>query len=331
MENETPLTLLHILNNQCLLPVFRIYCRSQGVDEYLNFWFEVRMYTNKYLYEKVSPPERSDCKQLFKKYFHPESIHHIALEPALGQELQTRVEEGGAMADFVAAQRYAFDVLEVKMKAFATSEEYKSFMRRENSLFQKPADRPFDAKELDVHFRRVADAQQHLKTLFTELCGKLTTSTQTTSHLNTLSNGFREFAESMDQVDSHHELSDLVHCLKKISSIMSVLERLEKHMNHLVATTFESVNESLQTDLAQAAALQKKLEKMPSNDPAAMEALNTLRQANNRVDHRTFRALTVLMEEYLVYFEKGYSLMQKVLPNLEKYKQTIQAAPGVAQ
>ena len=121
-----------------------------------------------------------------------------------------------------------------------------------------------------------------------------------------------------------------------------------------MATTFETVNEALNTDLVQAAALQKKLEKVPPTDPAAMDALNTLRACNNRVDHRVFRALTVLMEEYLVYFEKGtadlarsssslsltpwwdatypgYSLMQKVLPGLEKYKQTIEAPPPGAQ
>jgi hypothetical protein len=47
------------------------------------------------------------------------------------------------------------------------------------------------------------------------------------------------------------------------------------------------------------------MERISATDPAAQEHLNQLRATNNRVDHRTFKALTNLMEEYLAYFEKG--------------------------
>ena len=90
----------------------------------------------------------------------------------------------------------------------------------------------------------------------------------------------------------------------------------------MVATTFETVNESLRTDLATAVTLQKKLEKLPPHDPAAVEALNTLRACNNRVDHRTFRSLTVLMEEYLVYFEKGTTLSSHPLFSSSSFSDT---------
>ena len=85
------LTLLHVLNNQSLLPVFRVYCISEGVDEYLNFWFEARMYTNKYLYEESSPAEQTDCRSLFKKYFLPDSTHNIKLDAKIGNELQDAI------------------------------------------------------------------------------------------------------------------------------------------------------------------------------------------------------------------------------------------------
>ena len=95
------MTLLRVVNNRCLLPVFRIYCRSQGVDEYLNFWFDVRMYTNKYLTEKEgSLPEKADSKQLWKKFFHPESIHRIDAEPKTLKDLQDAIESAPCISSF---------------------------------------------------------------------------------------------------------------------------------------------------------------------------------------------------------------------------------------
>ena len=92
MESNAPLTLLHVLNSQCLLPVFRIYCRSQGVEEYLRFWFDARMNTNKYLHEETSSPaEKADCANLFKRYFFPDSVNHIRIDPKIGNELQTAI------------------------------------------------------------------------------------------------------------------------------------------------------------------------------------------------------------------------------------------------
>lgn len=88
MDGEANLTLLHVLNNQCLLPVFRVFCKSQGTEEYLNFWFDVRMHTNKFLCEPNSATEPSDCVNLFKKYFYADSVYKIQIDPKIGNELQ---------------------------------------------------------------------------------------------------------------------------------------------------------------------------------------------------------------------------------------------------
>ena len=58
------------------------------------------------------------------------------------------------------------------MKAFAQSEAYKNFLKRENSLGQRQ-ERPFDLNEVEVHFRRINDAHKYLKSIFTEVCSKL--------------------------------------------------------------------------------------------------------------------------------------------------------------
>ena len=89
---EAQLDLLHVLNNQCLLPVFRIYCQSKQVEEYLSFWFEVRELTIKYSIEKKnSQQETAEVKKLFNKYFQPDSIYHIEIEPNIGNELQSHL------------------------------------------------------------------------------------------------------------------------------------------------------------------------------------------------------------------------------------------------
>ena|SRR3990167_1396980 len=86
------LDLLHVLNNQCLLPVFRIYCQSKQVEEYLSFWFDVRELTIKYSIEKKNQQqETADVRKLFHKYFQTDSIYHIEIEPNIGNELQTHL------------------------------------------------------------------------------------------------------------------------------------------------------------------------------------------------------------------------------------------------
>jgi len=323
MEGEVPLTLLHILNNQCLLPVFRIYCRSNGVDEYLNYWFDVRMYTNKYKYDSSSGSrtEANDCVALFKKYYLPDSVHKIQMDPKIGNELQDAMQQNPTIQCFEASQRFVFDVLEQRMKNFAQSDAYKNFLKRERSLYQKQTQRPFDIKEIEIHFKRVNDAHKHLKIIYTEICNKISANSVSVNNLHALAERFAEYSESVQQADSRNELGNLVECLKKVSSIMKRLEVLEKQMTQAISEHIEPLDTSLRIDLPNATALKKKIEKANPGDQVMTETLTTLRETNNRVDHRTFSALCEIMEQYLGFFEKGYALMQDILPELEKYRQ----------
>jgi len=199
-----------VLNNQSLLPVFRVYCISEGVDEYLNFWFEARMYTNKYLYEESSPAEQTDCRSLFKKYFLPDSTHNIKLDAKIGNELQDAIYKPKAtMKVFKASQRFVFDVLDLKLKGFASSDAYKNFLKRESSLYQKQAEKSFDIKEIEVHFKRILDAQKHLQIICTETTNKLQASSAAINNLHALSERFSEYSESINQPDCPEELENL--------------------------------------------------------------------------------------------------------------------------
>uniref|UniRef100_A0A7S4MAY7 RGS domain-containing protein n=1 Tax=Vannella robusta TaxID=1487602 RepID=A0A7S4MAY7_9EUKA len=326
MEGEVQLTLLHILNNQCLLPVFRIYCRSNCVDEYLNFWFEVRMLTNKYLHDGAGTrAETSDCSNLFKKYFLPDSIHRIQIDPKIGNELQEELKKQPTIQVFEAAQRYAFDVLDQKMKNFSQSEAYKNFLKRERSLYQKQSERQFDIKEIEMHFKRVNDAHKHLKIISTEIANKLSANAVAVNNLHALAERFTEYSDSIRQADTGNELGSLAECLKKVASIMLRLEVLEKQMNQAISERLETVESSLASDIPNALALKKKMEKASNGDQTMIDTLSTLRDTNNRVDHRTFSVLCEIMEQYLGFFERGYSLMQDILPEVEKYRQTTKA------
>lgn len=133
------LTLLHLLNNQCLLPVFRIYCRSHMIEEFLDFWLEVRGLVNKHNYEKNPQQEADDTRALFTKYFHPDSLYHIEVEPKIYTDMLEAINNPDKLLTvslFTTAHRYVFDVLDVRgRKPFATSESYKNFLKRENSLY----------------------------------------------------------------------------------------------------------------------------------------------------------------------------------------------------
>lgn len=50
-----------------------------------------------------------------------------------------------------------------------------------------------------------------------------------------------------------------------------------------------------------------------------------MRDTNNKVDHQTFKALVILMREYLEFFEKGYSLMRELVPEVLEFRQHLSA------
>lgn len=72
------------------------------------------------------------------------------------------------------------------------------------------------------------------------------------------------------------------------------------------------------------------MDKLSSGDPGLLDSLNSLRNTNNRIDHRTFHALCEIMEQYMAYFEKGYTLLQNILPSLEKLRQVQSTVPQIS-
>merc|ERR1712137_1015141 len=126
-QEARQLTLLHLLNNQCLLPVFRVYCRSQNIEDYLDFWLDIRELVNKHLHEHAQ--EVQDVKALYSKYFVSDGLYNIEVEPKLLTELQEELQaDHPTIGVFSGIHRFLFDVLEVRgRKPFAQSESYKNF------------------------------------------------------------------------------------------------------------------------------------------------------------------------------------------------------------
>lgn len=62
---------------------------------------------------------------------------------------------------------------------------------------------------------------------------------------------------------------------------------------------------SVKVELPNAMNLKKKVEKASNGDQTMVETLTTLRETNNKVDHKVFALMCEIMEQYLGYFEKG--------------------------
>ena len=119
--------------------------------------------------------------------------------------------------------------MDLKLKGFASSDAYKNFLKRESSLYQKQAEKSFDIKEIEVHFKRILDAQKHLQIICTETTNKLQASSgniiifvflyyfviyllfniAAINNLHALSERFSEYSESINQPDCPEELENL--------------------------------------------------------------------------------------------------------------------------
>jgi hypothetical protein len=129
MADTTSLTLHQVINNNSLVPVFRLFCASLRLDDYLSFYLDAREFKNAYSFDRTlgGKPVEQRAKEIFDKYFDPSSLTEIDMDPPVMEKLTEEMAvPNGDM--FEKAQRYAFEVLELKaLREFVRSEAYKNF------------------------------------------------------------------------------------------------------------------------------------------------------------------------------------------------------------
>ena len=180
--------LINLLNNNAILPIFRIHCNSLCLEEYLSFWLEVREFLNEAALESSrvnlqnsKAPNSSKktlsvlARKIFLKYFSIDSAVYIEIDPLIGKELAEGINsDGGNKEIFNRAQLYVYDVLEEKcFKTFIQTEAYKNYIKREKSLYQPREDKLRNIKEIELQFKRIKDAQTHIESIYTSALSKL--------------------------------------------------------------------------------------------------------------------------------------------------------------
>lgn len=325
----TALTLHQVINNNSLVPVFRLFSASLRLDDYLSFYLDAREFRNAYSYGRTLDGKSVEvrAREMFEKYFNPSSLTEIDMDPPVMEKLTADLEQPtGEMFD--KAQRYAFEVLELKaLREFVRSEAYKNFRKREKSLYQKREVKVPDIKEIEIQFKRIKDAQQHLNEIYTNISKKLASNTTAIQNGQALATLFIEYGESL-QSSEDEDAAVLSECLLKAGQVMRNLEDLQQTMNRLLVQRFETpINEVLKGPLVSAVNQKKKYDKSAGKgDPKstiAQETIAILRDTNNCADHQTFKSVCDMMELYLDYFEKGHKMLRKLIPSLMKYRNMI--------
>jgi len=333
------ISLLHVVNNSCLLPVFRLYCSSKNVEEYLSFWLEVREFVNSYAHveEQGGEEERQAAEALYRKFFLKDSVMYIEVEDPIGPEMAAAMKAKKAdRHSFDKAQRYTFDALELRaLKPFLQSDAYNNFLKREKSLYQKAEEKrsKYDVKEIEMQFKRIQDAHGHLSNIYADFLKKISANDVVVQNVHALGERFEEYSKSLEKI-GHADTTVLAHCLRKVGNIITTLDGLEARMNKKLKQAFEQrIQDTVKGNLTEAIAQKKKYEKSASDakSPMTTETLAMLRETNNMVDHQTFKALVVLMREYLEFFEKGYSLMRELVPEVLQFRQHLASSREAAR
>lgn len=321
-----------MVNNSCLLPVFRLYCSSKNVEEYLSFWLEVREFVNSYMHEEEGgEAERRAAEVLYARYFLQDSVMYIEVEAPIGPELAATIKaKKGDRRSFEKAQRYTYDALELRaLKPFLQSDAYQNFLKREKSLYQKAEEKrsKHDVKEIEMQFKRIQDAHGHLSNIYSDFLKKISANIVVVQNVHALGDRFEEYSKSLEKI-GNADTTVLAHCLRKVGHIITTLDGLEARMNEKLKAVFDQrIQESVKNELTEAIAQKKKYDKSgcDAKSPVTTETLMSMRDTNNTVDHQTFKALVILMREYLEFFEKGYSLMRELVPEVLEFRQHLAA------